>query len=126
MKPSKSQSHRPNLMDGDREMHLTKLHAMFDKVFPAKYRKGAADHKEKLWEKKDLLDEALHENLDQFAYIVSEILRRKEYEKQVKALVEVANTILLNADKRFFDYGTLPLLRATLAPFSNKSKKGND
>jgi hypothetical protein len=38
------------LMSRDREVHLEKLLADFKKGFDAKYRKGSAEHKERLWE----------------------------------------------------------------------------
>lgn len=53
--------------------HLTDLMAEFNKLFPRKYIKGQLEHRTNLWETDPdvLLDMAIEENLDQFAYLMT-------------------------------------------------------
>jgi hypothetical protein len=71
-------------MTHDREKHLQELLELFITEFATKYRKGSRDHKQKLWELDELqlLYEALDENLDQFAYLATAIMKIEKNRKQ--------------------------------------------
>jgi hypothetical protein len=116
IKTSKSQS-PANKLSKDREQHLKTLLDLFKFQFAAKYRKGSTDHKEKLWTKDDFLENALLENLDQFAYIASEMLRRKEHEEQVKGLVDTAWKVVCSNQHDFYPSEKMLALEAAVAPF---------
>jgi hypothetical protein len=80
--------------------------------------KGIREHGGGL-ERKNTLPEIMAEIMDLVNYAV-------EHEEQVGKLVAAAYIILANADQYLFDYAAIPKLRAALAPFLNKSTKGND
>jgi hypothetical protein len=67
----------PRRMTKDREAHLKRVQSVFKKRLAKKYRAGAKQHREKLWEKTDLLDEAIDEVIDLVVYLISEQERRK-------------------------------------------------
>jgi hypothetical protein len=64
-------------MTKDREIHLERVQAIFKNRLDKKYRAGSKQHKEKLWEKADLLDEAIDEVIDLAVYLISEQDRRR-------------------------------------------------
>jgi hypothetical protein len=64
-------------MSPDREAHLKRVQSIFKNRLEKKYRAGSRQHKEKLWEKDDLLDEAIDEVIDLAVYLISERERRK-------------------------------------------------
>jgi len=59
-------------MTEEHEWHLKKLKDDFCAMVDKKYRAGQAEHKGKLWEKEDILDEALAEVLDLWVYLKTE------------------------------------------------------
>jgi len=70
-------------MTCDRENHLRRVKTLFLKRLDLKYRRGAKQHKEELWEKNDLLDEAIDEVTDLVVYLISERERRNEKDKSL-------------------------------------------
>jgi hypothetical protein len=72
-------------MTEDREAHLSELLHEFAARFDGKYRKGAEQHGGKLFDysKVDLVDEALNETLDLWAYLAT--LRHKYGKNAVNA-----------------------------------------
>jgi hypothetical protein len=53
------------------EEHLDNLLAAFYSEFSAKYNHGVESHGGGLWKKKNLVNEALKENYDQFSYLAT-------------------------------------------------------
>jgi hypothetical protein len=56
-------------MDTQQEMHLAWLKDQIGKELDIKYRVGAEEHKGHLWERKDLLEQAILEVIDLLAYL---------------------------------------------------------
>jgi hypothetical protein len=65
-------------MTEDREKHFRLVQRILAARLERKYRHGAKQHREKLWEKTDLLDEAIDE-IELPVYLISERERRKNY-----------------------------------------------
>ena len=51
--------------------HLTDLMLEFNNILKKKYAKGAKQHGGNLWEKKDLIDMAIEEAVDQVTYLLT-------------------------------------------------------
>ncbi len=64
-------------MTPEQEMHLHRIKAEFAALADAKYRAGVAEHGGNLWEKTDLLEQALWEAVDLVNYLLTEIDRRR-------------------------------------------------
>lgn len=59
------------------EEHLAWLKNQFLERFDKKFRRGNKKYKESLLEKENNLEEAIQENLDQYAYLMSEWRRNQ-------------------------------------------------
>jgi hypothetical protein len=55
----------------NRKQHIAKLKKEFATRMEVKYIKGAAHHREVLWEKTNLLDEAIDEAIDLIVYLLT-------------------------------------------------------
>ena len=64
-------------MTEDREKHLRLVQCILGAPLERKYRHGAKQHREKLCQQTDLLDEATDEAFDLAVYLISERERRK-------------------------------------------------
>ena len=60
-----------NEMDPQSEDHLQRIQGSALKLINDKYRKGAAEHGGHLWEKENLIDEAINEAIDQVVYLLT-------------------------------------------------------
>lgn len=58
-----------NIMTSEHNKHLTSILESFNNDAIKKYTKGAEQHGGNLWEKKDLIDKAIEEALDQVIYL---------------------------------------------------------
>ena len=59
-----------------KEQHLKLIKKQFSNIVDNKYRRGAREHKEVLWKKDDLLDEAILEAIDLIVYLLT--LKQKQ------------------------------------------------
>ena len=74
-------------MQPQHEAHLAHLKETFTAELDAKYRAGQAEHGGNLWENERLLDEAINEVIDLYAYLRSEKDRRaREADGRFRAL----------------------------------------
>jgi len=64
-------------MTEDREKHFRLVQRILAARLEKKYRHGAKQHRGKLWEKNDLLDEAIDEVIDLVVCLMSGRERRK-------------------------------------------------
>lgn len=80
-------------MTPDHEKHATYITDLISTLTYKKYKKGAIEHKSKLWEYPiiSLLYEMRNESIDQFVYIQTAI---DLYEKELKDQAEVTDLVL--------------------------------
>ena len=58
-------------LNKQQEEHLKKLKESFAKALDKKYRAGAAEHGGCIWDNPRLLDEAIDETVDLYAYLMT-------------------------------------------------------
>lgn len=58
-------------MTPQQEAHLQQVKEMFSLAVDLKYRNGEKEHGGNLWEKGDLLDNAIDEAIDLFVYLIT-------------------------------------------------------
>jgi hypothetical protein len=58
-------------MNQDHIDHANSIAEEFTKLMLAKYEKGTIEHGGNLWEKENLLDEAINEAIDQVVYLLT-------------------------------------------------------
>ena len=64
-------------MQAEHEKHLEQIKQEAIQVIDSAYRGGQEEHGGRLWEKENLLDEAIKEATDQLVYLLSERQRRR-------------------------------------------------
>lgn len=65
-------------MSPEHERHLSRIIFKASELIEAKYRAGQKEHGGNLWEKDNLLDEAINEAVDLVVYLLSEKERRSK------------------------------------------------